>query len=53
MVQRQVQYFIKWKGYPASESTWEPRSELMKHVSDVVLKHEQDNAVHVFNHEFF
>jgi hypothetical protein len=53
MVRRQVQYFIKWKGYPASESTWEPCSELMKHASDAVLKYEQDNAVHVFNHEFF
>jgi hypothetical protein len=52
-VRRQVQYFVKWKGYPASESTWEPRSELMKHASDVVLKYEQDHAVHVFDHEFF
>jgi hypothetical protein len=52
-VWRQVQYFIKWKGYPVSESTWEPRLQLMKHVSDIILKYEQDIMIHVFDHKFF
>lgn len=26
---RRIQYLVKWRGYPESESTWEPRSSLI------------------------
>lgn len=34
---------IKWKNYPASENTNEPRSSLIKQVPDLVLAFEQSN----------
>ena len=33
------QYLVKWKGYP--DTTWEPRSNLMKHAAESVLQYEQ------------
>eukprot|EP01040_Poterioochromonas_malhamensis_P009168 gene9168-9941_t len=29
-VKNKIYYFIKWKGYKVSESTWEPKDELLK-----------------------
>merc|ERR1712238_259158 len=26
--EQKIEYFVKWKGYPASESTWEPAESL-------------------------
>ena len=32
-----IQYMIKWKGYPSSENSWLPASQ-MKHAADLVKK---------------
>jgi len=32
--QRQLQYLIKWKGYPSSDNTWEPKENV--HTEDLV-----------------
>jgi hypothetical protein len=33
------QYLVKWKGYPSSDATWEPRQAL-HHALDVVSHYE-------------
>lgn len=33
-----LQYQVKWKGYPHHEWTWEPRTELMKHAKKVIAE---------------
>ena len=38
---RYTEYLVKWVGYPPSESTWEPRGQLMKHAGDIVLAHKR------------
>jgi len=35
--QRQLQYLIKWKGYPTSDSTWEPINDV--HAEDLVKEY--------------
>ena len=34
------QYLVKWKGYPVSEATWEPRKELVKKGAEPVFQYE-------------
>src|SRR5712671_4110139 len=34
---RQLQYLIKWKGYPSSDNTWEPEESV--HAEDLVKKY--------------
>ena len=34
-IKNKLHFFVKWKGYPASQSTWEPRSQL---IEDLGLK---------------
>jgi hypothetical protein len=46
-----MQYLVKWKGYPRSEATWEPRSQLMKHAQDVVNNWEQHQTTTLFRFE--
>src|SRR5258707_1007108 len=36
---RQLQYFVKWKGYPESNSTWEPAQNI--HAPDLLKKYHQ------------
>lgn len=36
------QYFVKWKGYPDSENTWEPMTNL-KNSQDLIKQWHQDN----------
>ena len=31
-----VEFLVKWKGYPASESTWEPRAKMVVDVPALV-----------------
>jgi hypothetical protein len=39
-------YKVAWKGFSeVYESTWEPRTELMKNASKLVLKYEQENKL--------
>lgn len=35
-INNKVHYKIKWEGYPTSSNTWEPRSELIKTIPDIV-----------------
>jgi hypothetical protein len=46
-----MQYLVKWKGYPRSEATWEPRSQLMKHALDVVRNWEEHRTTALFRFE--
>jgi len=39
----QVQYFVKWKGYPHSENTFEPREKLLEDVPDMVNKFDEEH----------
>src|SRR5258708_23585273 len=36
---RQLQYFVKWKGYPESDNTWEPVQN--SHAPDLLKKYHQ------------
>jgi hypothetical protein len=38
---RRQQYLVKWKGYPSSDATWEPRWAL-HHAPDIVNHYESD-----------
>src|SRR6266403_74998 len=40
---KQLQYLIKWKGYPESDNTWEPADQV--HAPDLI-KHYQSAAIH-------
>jgi hypothetical protein len=46
-----MQYLVKWKGYPQSEATWEPRSQLAKHALDVVKDWEENRTNTLFHFE--
>jgi hypothetical protein len=34
------EYLVKWRGYPVSDATWEPKRSL-HHAPDVVLQYEE------------
>jgi hypothetical protein len=36
----QVEYKVRWRGYPLSEATWEPRKRLIEDVPDMVAAYE-------------
>ncbi len=36
-----IHFWVKWLGYPSSQNTWEPRTELMKSVPDMVKQYEK------------
>jgi hypothetical protein len=40
---RKLQYFIKWKGYPESDNTWEPVEQV--HVSDLIKAYHRSNPL--------
>jgi len=40
-VNNKIEYQVKWEGYPASESTWEPRTTLIDMVPDIVTDYEK------------
>ena len=40
---RQLQYFIKWKGYPKSDNTWEPADQV--HMPDLVKAYHRSNPL--------
>jgi hypothetical protein len=48
---RGMQYLVKWKGYPQSEATWEPRGQLAKHALDVVKDWEEHRTNTLFRFE--
>jgi hypothetical protein len=50
-VGRGMQYLVKWKGYPRSEATWEPRNQLMKHALDIVKDWEEHRTTELFRFE--
>jgi hypothetical protein len=33
------QYLVKWRGYPVSDATWEPKTSL-RHAPDILLRYE-------------
>ena len=37
--QKQLQYLVKWKGYPSSDNTWEPAGNL--HADELIQKYRQ------------
>ena len=40
----EIMYFVKWEGYDESESTWEPRTNLIKDVPHLVREYETLNT---------
>jgi len=38
------QYLVKWRGYRRGESTWEPRTELMRRCGDLVKEFDQNKG---------
>ena len=36
VIKKQIYYLVQWKGYDKSDSTWEPRSQLIKEVPEMV-----------------
>jgi hypothetical protein len=40
----EIMYFVKWEGYDESESTWEPRANLIKDVPRIVRNYEMMNT---------
>jgi len=43
--QRQLQYLIKWRGYPSSDNTWEPEGNV--HAEDLVKEYHRRHPLHV------
>ena len=37
------QYLVKWRGYPRSRATWEPRGELMRRCESTVEQYDRDH----------
>jgi Chromo (CHRromatin Organisation MOdifier) domain len=48
---RTRQYLVSWKGYPAEENTWEPRSALVKTAADALADFEFSQRDVQFNLE--
>ena len=42
---RTLQYLIKWKGYPESDNTWEPASQV--HAPDLIKSYQKSNALEI------
>ena len=40
---RQLQYFIKWKGYPENDNTWEPADQI--HAPDLLKAYHRSNPL--------
>jgi Chromo (CHRromatin Organisation MOdifier) domain len=40
---RQLQYLLKWKGYPESDNTWEPATQV--HSPDLIKQYHQQNPL--------
>lgn len=40
----EIMYLVKWEGYDDSESTWEPRANLIKDVPGLVRNYEMQNT---------
>lgn len=38
-----IYYLVKWKGYPNSKNTWEPRTQLIKDVSELIKEYDINN----------
>jgi hypothetical protein len=45
----QIFYKVKWVGYDEKESTWEPRSNLLIDVPDLVQEFEDSKKIHSKN----
>jgi len=39
-IKRKIYYLVKWKGY--KDKTWEPKTELMKDIADMIEDYEED-----------
>lgn len=40
-----IEMQVLWKGYPSSESTCEPRTELMQTAPEIVCKYQSSNSL--------
>ena len=40
---KKILYLVKWKGYPIAEATWEPRSQLLEDVPELVKDFESSH----------
>ena len=39
----EVEYLVKWEGYPDSENTWEPESEISENCQQHIQEYEKNN----------
>ena len=38
-----IMYNVKWKHFPSDKNTWEPRTQLLKNVPDIVKEYDKNN----------
>jgi AAA+ superfamily predicted ATPase len=42
-IKSKIHFLIKWKGKPDSANSWEPRTNLIKDIPDMVKEYEKNN----------
>lgn len=42
-IKNKIHYFVKWKGFNSTNNTWEPRTNLIEDVPDLIKEYEQNN----------
>ena len=42
-IKNKIHYFVKWKGFNSRSNSWEPRTNLIEDVPDLIKEYEQNN----------